>query len=63
MLLLVQFAIQDPHHLDSWYLVGAAARITVDLGLHQDPPKSAKMKDSQLDLRRRIFHSVYAFDR
>ena len=37
--------------------------MTVDLGLHQDPPKSVKMKDSQLDLRRRIFYSVYSLDR
>ncbi|KAL9601538.1 MAG: hypothetical protein Q9179_002834 [Wetmoreana sp. 5 TL-2023] len=63
MLLLVQYSMQDPHHLDSWYLVGAAARMMVDLGLHQDPPTSVKMKDAQLDLRRRIFHSVYSFDR
>lgn len=55
--------MQDPHHLDSWYLVGAAARMMVDLGLHQDPPRSVKMKDAQLDLRRRIFHSVYSVDR
>ncbi|KAL8661135.1 MAG: hypothetical protein Q9202_005850 [Teloschistes flavicans] len=63
ILLLVQYSIQDPHHLDSWYLVGAAARMMVDLGLHQDPPRSVKMKDAQLDLRRRIFHSVYSVDR
>ncbi|KAL8995126.1 MAG: hypothetical protein Q9188_006886, partial [Gyalolechia gomerana] len=63
MLLLVQYSMRDPRHFDSWYLAGAAARMTVDLGLHQDPPKSAKMKESQLDLRRRIFYSVYSLDR
>ncbi|KAI4107163.1 MAG: hypothetical protein L6R37_001740 [Teloschistes peruensis] len=63
ILLLVQYSIQDPHHFDSWYLVGAAARMMVDLGLHQDPPESVKMKDAQLNLRRRIFHSVYSMDR
>ncbi|KAL8940985.1 MAG: hypothetical protein Q9216_002504 [Gyalolechia sp. 2 TL-2023] len=63
MLLLVQYSIRDPRHFDGWYLAGAAARMTVDLGLHQDPPKSEKMKDSQLDLRRRIFYSVYSIDR
>lgn len=34
----------------------------VDLGLHQDLPKSVKMKDGQLELRRRIYYSVYALD-
>lgn len=63
MLLLVQYSTRDPRHFDSWYLAGAAARMTVDLGLHQDPPKSAKIKDSVVDLRRRIFYSVYLLDR
>lgn len=63
MLLLVVYSIRDPHHFDSWYLVGAAARMMVDLGLHQDPPKSIKMTDAQLNLRRRIYYSVYALDR
>lgn len=63
MLLLVQYSTLDLQHFDSWYLAGAAARMTVDLGLHQDPPKSVKMKESQLDLRRRIFYSVYSLDR
>ncbi|KAL8691979.1 MAG: hypothetical protein Q9218_002903 [Villophora microphyllina] len=63
VLLLAQYSIQDSHHFDSWYLVGAAARMMVDLGLHQDPPKSVKMNDTQLDLRRRIYYSVYSLDR
>lgn len=63
MLLLVQYSLRDPRHFDSWYLAGAASRMTVDLGLHQDPPKSAKIKDSLIDLRRRIFYSVYSLDR
>ncbi|KAL8803457.1 MAG: hypothetical protein Q9182_003154 [Xanthomendoza sp. 2 TL-2023] len=62
ILLLVQYSMQDPHHLDSWYLIGAAARMLVDLGLHQDPLKSV-IKDAQIDLRRQIFQSVYSFDR
>ncbi|KAL8869160.1 MAG: hypothetical protein Q9174_004478, partial [Haloplaca sp. 1 TL-2023] len=63
ILLLVQYSTYDPYHFDSWYLIGAAARMVVDLGLHQDPPRSARMNDAQLDLRRRIFYAVYAYDR
>ncbi|KAL8701523.1 MAG: hypothetical protein Q9224_000461 [Gallowayella concinna] len=62
VLAIQMYSMQDPHHLDSWYLIGAAARMMVDLGLHQDPPKSV-IKDAQVDLRRRVFHSVYSFDR
>ncbi|KAL8839402.1 MAG: hypothetical protein Q9170_001741 [Blastenia crenularia] len=43
MLLLVQYSMRDLHHFDGWYLAGAAARMTVDLGLHQDPPKATSM--------------------
>ncbi|KAL8950696.1 MAG: hypothetical protein Q9222_003282 [Ikaeria aurantiellina] len=63
ILLLVQYSMQDPHHLDSWYLIGAAARMTVDLGLHQDPPKALRTRDTELNLRRRVFYSVYSLDR
>jgi hypothetical protein len=63
MLLLVQYSTLDPSHFDSWTLIGAASRAMIDLGLHQDPPKSANTKRSKLELRRRIYHCVYALDR
>lgn len=63
MLLLVVYAMLDPNHFDSWTLVGAAARSTVDLGLHQDPSKSLKVGRDKLELRRRVFYCVYALDR
>lgn len=63
MLLLHEYAMIDPHHFDSWSLIGAASRAMVDIGLHQDPPKGTAMARSKLELRRRVFWSVYAFDR
>ncbi|KAI4214475.1 MAG: hypothetical protein LQ351_002892 [Letrouitia transgressa] len=63
VLLLVQYSLVDPYHFEVWYLIGAAARIAIDLGLHQDLPQTVQLKNSQLDLRRRVYHSVYALDR
>lgn len=63
LLLLTEYAMVDPHHFDSWSLIGAASRAMVDLGLHQDPPKGAQMSKGHLELRRRVYHCVYALDR
>ncbi|KAK8231681.1 fungal-specific transcription factor domain-containing protein [Phyllosticta capitalensis] len=63
LLLLTQYAMLDPHHFDSWTLIGAASRTMVDLGMHQDPSKSAAMPKATLELRRRVFHCLYAMDR
>lgn len=62
-LLLVQYSMLEPAHFNSWYLIGIASRIMVDLGLHQEPPKSSKKKSTDMDLRRRIFYCVYTLDR
>jgi Fungal specific transcription factor domain len=63
MLLLVLYAMLDPNHFDSWTLIGAAARAMVDLGLHQDPSKSAQTPRAKLELRRRVYYCVFALDR
>lgn len=63
LVLLVEYAMLDPHHFDSWSLIGAASRAMIDLGLHQDPPKGATMSKHKLELRRRVFWCVYCFDR
>ncbi|KAK5465235.1 hypothetical protein LTS15_001798 [Exophiala xenobiotica] len=63
LLLLVQYALVDPAHFDSWYLVGMASRLVIDLGLHCEPPPETKISKTTLDLRRRIFHCTYALDR
>jgi hypothetical protein len=63
LVLLTEFAMLDPHHFDSWGLIGAASRAMVDLGLHQDPPKGTSMSKAKLELRRRVYHCVYVLDR
>ena len=63
LVLLTEYAMLDPHHFDSWSLIGAASRAMTDLGLHQDPPKGTAMLKGKLELRRKVFHCVYALDR
>jgi hypothetical protein len=67
LVFLVGYAILDPHHFNSWHLIGAASRAMVDLGMHQDPPKRDPPKSSttrsKLELRRRVYWVVYALDR
>jgi hypothetical protein len=63
LLLLVIYAMVDPAHFDSWTLIGAASRMMIDLGMHQDPSKSVKMSKAKLELRRRVFWCVHALDR
>ena len=63
ILLLAQYAMLDPLHFNSWYLIGAAARAMVDIGLHQDPHVAAQARNPEIHLRRRVYHSIYALDR
>lgn len=63
ILLLTQYSLIDAEHFRSWHLVGIASRVLVDLGLHQDPSPDAKTARDVLDLRRRVFHSLYCMDR
>ena len=63
LLLLVLYAMLDPYHFNSWYLIGVASRVMVDLGLHQESTSSMKATGLEADLRRRVYHSVYTLDR
>lgn len=63
LLFLVQYALVDPEHFDSWYLIGMASRLVVDLGLHCEPGPETKLSKHALDLRRRVFYCTYALDR
>ena len=63
LILLVQYSMRDPHHFDSWTLIGAASRAMVDLGIHQDPSRSVFIPRAKLELRRRVYWCVYALDR
>ena len=63
ILQLVLYAMLDPHHFKSWYLIGLASRVMVDIGLHQDPPEELHLTFSELDMRLRVYDCVYALDR
>jgi hypothetical protein len=63
LILLVEYSMRDPHHFDSWTLIGAASRAMVDLGIHQDPSRSVSISRAKLELRRRVYWCVYALDR
>lgn len=63
LLLLVEYAMMDPHHFDSWTLIGAASRTMVDLGIHQDPSRNTHVSRAKLEVRRRVYWCVYALDR
>ncbi|KAL4820715.1 fungal-specific transcription factor domain-containing protein [Aspergillus spinulosporus] len=63
ILFLAQYSLIDPVHFRTWYLVGMAARVLVDLGLHQDHHAEYVLSSEQQDLRRRVFHCVYSLDR
>ncbi|KAI8942819.1 hypothetical protein NX059_000862 [Plenodomus lindquistii] len=57
------YATMDPHHFDSWTLIGAASRAMVDLGIHQDPSRNIIVPKPKLEIRRRVYWCVYALDR
>jgi len=63
LLFLVQYSLVDPEYFDAWYLVGMAARLMVDLGLHCEPAAETRVPKHMLDLRRRVFYCTYALDR
>ncbi|KAH9874757.1 hypothetical protein IAQ61_003947 [Plenodomus lingam] len=63
LLLWTIYAMMDPHHFDSWTLIGAASRAMVDLGIHQDPSRNVAIAKGKLEVRRRVYWCVYALDR
>ncbi|KAF2102935.1 hypothetical protein NA57DRAFT_52477 [Rhizodiscina lignyota] len=63
LLLLSLYAMLDSKHFDYWSLIGFASRAMADIGMHHDPPKSANVPKAELDMRRRVFWSLYTFDR
>ncbi|KAJ9150402.1 Fungal specific transcription factor domain-containing protein [Pleurostoma richardsiae] len=63
LLFLIQFATLNPSLLDAWYLIGVGMRNCVDLGLHQDPAPPDGISASLLETRRRLWWSMYSFDR
>ncbi|KAK2735625.1 hypothetical protein FQN57_001171 [Myotisia sp. PD_48] len=63
ILLLMQFSLFSPRYFATWYLVGMAARVATDLGIHQEQRSALNMDEEVLDQRRRTFHCLYSLDR
>ncbi|CAZ82071.1 unnamed protein product [Tuber melanosporum] len=65
ILLLALYSIMRPAAPGVWYVVGAAMRLAIDLGLHQEnPQKAEKMWDPlTVDERRRLWWCTYCLDR
>ncbi|KZM25477.1 DNA binding [Ascochyta rabiei] len=63
LVLFTIYATMDPHHFDSWTLIGAASRAMIDLGIHQDPSRNVAVARGKLEVRRRVYWCVYALDR
>jgi hypothetical protein len=63
LLFLIQYGTLNPSVLDAWYLIGMGMRSCIDLGLHQDPQHMDTISPSLLETRRRLWWSMYSFDR
>jgi hypothetical protein len=63
ILLLTLYSLFDPVHFRPRFLVSFAARVMVDLGLHQDPPTEVLSDRAVLEQRRRLFYCLYSLDR
>lgn len=62
LLLVGQYSYHHPTNWAVWKTVGAALRLAVELGLHQDP-QPGKLDVLTLDTMRRTFWVAYAMDR
>ncbi|KIX09406.1 uncharacterized protein Z518_00486 [Rhinocladiella mackenziei CBS 650.93] len=62
LLLVGQYSYHHPTVWAVWKTVGAALRLAVELGLHQDPPPG-ELDFLTLDTMRRTFWVAYAMDR
>jgi hypothetical protein len=58
----MQMLRADNYVLDTWFLVGTAARLAIGMGLHCDATLQGLPID-QVERRKRIFFSVYMMDR
>ncbi|KAJ3539420.1 hypothetical protein NM208_g5502 [Fusarium decemcellulare] len=61
LLLIAQYSYHHPTFGATWRTVGAAMRLAVELGLHQDGPEG--LDALTLDVRRRNFWVAYSMDR
>lgn len=63
LLLILLFSMVDPQKPIVWHLLGAALRLTTDLGLHALGPSEHWRPAPTEDLGPRLFWSIYSLDR
>ncbi|KAI5786228.1 fungal-specific transcription factor domain-containing protein [Pyronema domesticum] len=64
VLLLALYSLMRPAAPGVWYVLGAALRLAVDMGLHQENARTEKTLDPvTIDERRRLFWCTYSLDR
>ncbi|EZF35213.1 hypothetical protein H101_01266 [Trichophyton interdigitale H6] len=63
ILLLTQFSMFAPKYYKTWYLIGMAARVATDLGIHQEQRSIINMDSTALNQSRKTFHCLYSIDR
>ena len=62
LLLMAQYTYHHPNVYGVWKIIGMALQLSVELGLHQDPPPG-KLDFLTVDTMRRTFWVAYAMDR
>ncbi|KAK2873924.1 hypothetical protein FQN49_001995 [Arthroderma sp. PD_2] len=63
ILLLTQYSMFAPKYFKTWYLMGMAARVATDLGIHQEQRSIINMDGTALNQSRKTFHCLYSMDR
>ncbi|KAH8667050.1 fungal-specific transcription factor domain-containing protein [Xylariales sp. PMI_506] len=63
LLLLIQLGLMLPYTANMWYMSGEAVRIAIGLGLHQDIDMVQDMYPGEINLRRKLFWTVYLLER
>lgn len=63
LLLVTQYSLMRPCSPGAWYLIGTCVRLCQDLGLHNESLFLRTQDKFIVDLRRRLFWSVYSLDR
>ncbi|KAF4311265.1 positive regulator of purine utilization [Botryosphaeria dothidea] len=64
LLMLTHYGFVNPQAVNVMNTIGAALRLAVQLGLHQEPPppEQAKLCWPTLDIRRKLFWAIYSVD-
>lgn len=63
ILLLLVHSLVGPSGNDIWTLSHLAMAHSIDLGIHREVGDNLKLSKVAVETRRRVFFSVYAFDR